>query len=50
MQYLQCFIDEKNIKKLKQNFEIFNISNTKPFSTINLLHSITKILKKVPKK
>ena len=50
VQYLQCFIDEKNIKKLKQNFEIFNIGNTKPFSTINLLHSITKILKKVPKK
>lgn len=50
VQYLLCFINEKNIKKVKNNFEIFNIGNTKPFSTINLLNAIIKIVKKKPKK
>jgi UDP-glucuronate 4-epimerase len=50
VQYLLCFIEEKNIKKIRNNFEIFNIGNSNTTSTINLLKLIIKIVKKVPKK
>ena len=50
VQYLLCFIDEKNIRKIRNDFEIFNIGNSNTTSTINLLKLIIKIVKKIPKK
>jgi len=50
IQYLLCFIDEKNIRKIRNDFEIFNIGNSNTTSTINLLKLIIKIVKKIPKK
>ena len=50
IEYLKFFIEDKNLNKIKNQFEIFNIGNSKPTSTINLLNLISETLKKKPKK
>ncbi len=50
IKYLECLTRQRNINKIKNNFEIFNIGNSSPLSTKKLLKLISNIVNKKPKK